>query len=92
MSATSFTWDNQLMWSWLILSLGWNGQTDQIDQVTNSLKLYSLIVIIQIILWNMFDPKMITLSQGFSNFFLSGPFPNIFKISMTLKCYKLQQI
>ncbi len=32
------------------------------------------------------------LGQGFSNFFVSRPFPNIFKISLTLKCYKLQQI
>jgi hypothetical protein len=32
------------------------------------------------------------LRQGFSNFFVSQPFPNIFKISATLKYYKLQQI
>ncbi len=31
------------------------------------------------------------LMQGFSNFFVSRPFPNIFKISATLKWYKLQQ-
>jgi hypothetical protein len=29
---------------------------------------------------------------GFSNFFVLWPFPNTFKISATLKFYKLQQI
>ncbi len=58
-----------------VITLGLN-QTDNISLNNNNGTVYSYKI-------------LIGLNQGFSNFFVLRPFPNIFKISATLKCYKL---